>query len=422
MQVTRKQLMFSAAILGGFALLAMYISSHGPDTARRGPPSKPVLKVSSEVIAPTRYQFELSSFGTVQPRTQSLLVAQVSGVIVEVNPIFRDGGFFNQGDVLIHIDDRDYQAAAKVAKANMLQAQLSLEEEKARARQAQKDWQRLGDGEAASDLVLRKPQLAAAEAQLFSAQANYEKAQLDLERTRIRAPFNGRVKATKVDLGQYVNSNSELAEIFATDVVEIRLPLKNSELGLIDLPEDYRGLPVSPENYPDVLIHNELGAQDEWHGKIVRTEAAIDENSYQLYVIAQIQDPFAVTQSDKSPLKIGQYVTARIKGKTVDNALVVPSNSIYQGSFLYVIENETLQRKEVQLSFQTAQEAVIGEGLTPNSEVIVSPLGQVTSGTQVAVINTPSDNKPQTASNAPSAAAKGGSIAPKSPNLARQTP
>lgn len=387
MHVKPKQLILSAAIIGGFALLAFVISNNGPNSSRPNPIGKPVLKVSSQVIEPIRYQYQLSSFGTVQPRTQSLLVAQVSGVITEVNPIFRDGGFFNEGDILIRIDDRDYQAAAKVAQAEMLQAKLTLEEEKARARQALKDWERLGNGEKATDLVLRKPQLAAAEAQLFSAQASYEKAQLDLERTRIRAPFNGRVKSTMVDLGQYVNGSTELAEVFATDVVEIRLPLKNSELALIELPENYRGQPVDPEAYPDVTITSDLGVHEKWQGKIVRTEAAIDENSYQLYVIAQIQDPFAVTQSDKAPLKIGQYVTAHIKGKTIEDALVVPSSSIYQGSYLFVIEDGALQRRNISLSFQTPQEAVILEGLNPGSELIVSPLGQVTSGTLVSVIN-----------------------------------
>ncbi|WP_439136145.1 efflux RND transporter periplasmic adaptor subunit, partial [Pseudomaricurvus sp.] len=283
---------------------------------------------------------------------------------------------------------------------------------------AQKDWQRLGDGEAASDLVLRKPQLAAAEAQLFSAQANYDKAQLDLERTRIRAPFNGRVKSAMVDLGQYVNGSTELAEVFATDVVEIRLPLKNSELALINLPEDYRGQPVDPERYPDVKIISDLGVPEEWHGKIVRTEAAIDSNSYQLYVIAQIQDPFAVDQSDKSPLKIGQYVTARIEGKSVEDALVVPANSIYQGSYLFVIENGSLQRRDVSLSFQTPKEAVVLEGLNPGSELIVSPLGQVTSGTQVSVMND-DDNTRTANSDTDDSPDSGNSDAS---NLARQNP
>lgn len=387
MEVKRKQLITSALVFGSFALAAWFISTQSPSAKRTTPADKPLVRVLSQTIAPREFQYQLASFGTVQPRTQSLLVAQVSGVITQVNPMFRDGGFFNQGDVLIQIDDRDYQAVVKMAQAELLQAQLRLEEEKARAAQAQTDWERLGDGGAAPALVLRKPQLAAAEAAVYSAQASVEKAQLDLERTRIRAPFDGRIKNALVDLGQFVNSNAQLASIFATDVVEVRLPLKNNELHLVNLPEDYRGLAISPLEFPDVIIHSTLGKPETWYGKIVRTEAAIDDNSHQLYVVAQIQDPFAISQIDKAPLKIGQYVTASIQGKTTADALVVPASSIYQGSFVYVIENETLQRKNVALEFQSASVAVIRDGIDPYSELIVSPLGQVTSGTQIMVMN-----------------------------------
>lgn len=387
MEVKRKQLITSALVFGSFALAAWFISTQSPSAKRTTPADKPLVRVLSQTIAPREFQYQLASFGTVQPRTQSLLVAQVSGVITQVNPMFRDGGFFNQGDVLIQIDDRDYQAVVKMAQAELLQAQLRLEEEKARAAQAQTDWERLGDGGAAPALVLRKPQLAAAEAAVYSAQASVEKAQLNLERTRIRAPFDGRIKNALVDLGQFVNSNAQLTSIFATDVMEVRLPLKNNELHLVNLPEDYRGLAISPLEFPDVIIHSTLGKPETWYGKIVRTEAAIDDNSHQLYVVAQIQDPFAISQIDKAPLKIGQYVTASIQGKTTADALVVPASSIYQGSFVYVIENETLQRKNVALEFQSASVAVIRDGIDPYSELIVSPLGQVTSGTQVMVMN-----------------------------------
>lgn len=382
MQASRSKFIKAGLILAAFVVVTVLLGNFKPQPQRVGKPQNPVLQVESEIIRARPYRFTLHSFGTVQPRTQSLLVAQVGGQIIEVNPAFRDGGFFNRNDVLIRIDDRDYVSAVKVAKANLLRAQLALQEEQAQAQQAQKDWIRLGDGEQAPDLVLRKPQLAAAEASVFSAQANLEKAELDLERTRIRAPYDGRILSIKVDLGQFVNSNSQLAEIFATDVVEIRLPLKNSELSFIHLPENYRGKPVDPKEFPGVKIHSDLGDQQVWEGRIVRAEAALDSNSHQLYVVAQIQDPFAVTNSDKSPLKIGQYVTAEIEGLEVESALVIPTKSLYQGSYLYTIDNGLLQRRDVSVAFQTAEDVVIKDGLPANSEVVTSPLGLVASGTR----------------------------------------
>jgi len=395
MHVNKKQLVTAAITLGAAVVIAIVIMNNGPKPQLKPPQSAPILNVEAQQLSPMQYQFELSSFGTVQPRTQTLLVSQVSGVITEVNHTFKDGGFFSRDEILIQIDDRDYQAAAKVAKAELLQAELAMEEEKARAKQAQIDWSRLGDGNPAPALVLRKPQLAAAEAKRFSAQANFEKAQLDLERTKIRAPFDGRVKSTQVDLGQYINSNSVLAEVFATDVVEIRLPLKNSELPLIDLPENYRNHTLAAEELPEVTIVSDLGVHNEWQGKIVRTEAAIDETSHQLYVIAQIQDPFAVRQQSKTPLKIGQYVTAKIRGKTLEQALVVPTSSVYQGTYVYIAEQQQLQRRNIGIAFQTSSDTVIEQGLSANDWVITSPMGQVSSGTKVSLINS-SNNTPNT--------------------------
>lgn len=389
MHVNRKQLITAAITLSVFVALAVIITNNGPTPSFKPRHAAPTLNVEAVELKSTRYQFELSSFGTVQPRTQTLLVSQVSGVITEVNPTFRDGGFFSAGEVLIQVDDRDYRASTKVAQAELLQMELALEEEKARVQQAQIDWSRLGDGKTAPALVLRKPQLAAAEAKRFSAQASYEKTLLDLERTKIRAPFDGRVKTTQVDLGQYVNTNSSLAEVFATDVVEIRLPLKNSELSLIDLPENFRNQPLNDTQLPDVVIVSDLGKHQEWPGKIVRTEAAIDATSYQLYVVAQIQDPFAVEQLNKTPLKIGQYVTAKIQGRALEDALVVPTSSIYQGSYVYTASGSELLRKNVTLVFQTPTDAVIEEGLSSGDWVITSPMGQVSSGTKIAIINSP---------------------------------
>lgn len=389
MEVNRLKLVKAGAILLAFIAVAVVVSVVKPAPNRNMTPQTPVLQVDTLVVDPQAYQFSINSFGTVQPRTKSLLVSQISGQITEVNPAFRDGGFFNKDDVLIQIDDRDYRSAVKVSQAELLRAQLALEEELALARQAERDWVRLGDGEKAPDLVLRKPQLAAAEATVLSARANLEKAELNLQRTSVTAPYDGRILSTNVDLGQFVNSNASLAEVFSTDVVEIRLPLKDSDLAYIQLPENYRGQQVPPDEFPRVTITSELGQPQQWEGRIVRAEAALDSNSHQLYVVAQILDPFAIQNSDKAPLKIGQYVRAQIDGLEVGEALVIPTSSLYQGTYIYVVENGVLRRQDIDVAFQTPAELVVADGLEPGAEVVVSPLGQVASGTRVTSNNSP---------------------------------
>ncbi len=366
-------------------LIVKFIISNPPQANRFSSAPKAKVNVAVKTLTPETYQVMIDSFGTVKPRTQSMLVAQASGQIIAISEQFREGGFFEQGDVLIQLDDRDHRAEVKSAQAALLTAEQSLLEEQARGRQALTDWQRLGKGEQASSLVLRKPQLAAAKASVLSAQAKLEKAKLDLERTKITAPYAGRVLSRNVDLGQVVSNNMELASIYAIDSVEIRLPIKNKDLPFINLPEQFRD--EAKNKFGSlVTFSSDLVGKQQWQGLVTRTEGAIDENAQQLYVVAQINDPYKATATNNYPIKIGQYIKAQIAGKAIENALIIPNSAIYQGSYVYIEAQGVLQRKEITLSWQNGSQAVIESGLVAGDNLVITPLGQVSSGTQVAVM------------------------------------
>jgi RND family efflux transporter MFP subunit len=374
------------AIFGGLLLVAVIIRLNPPEAPQRPAFSGPVMTVETRVVAEQDYPIVLESYGTVQPRTRSILVAQVGGQIVSVNPNVRDGGFFEEGDVLANIDARDYEADVRIAGALLTDAQQTLAEAEARTNQAREDWDRLGNTGEAPDLVLRIPQLESAKARIISAESTLRKTELDLERTQIIAPFAGRILRKLVDVGQVVSPNTQLAEIYATDVVEIRLPLRNRDLPFIDLPESYRFGNVSREVGGQVQIHSDLGGEESWDATLIRTEGAIDEVARQLHVIAQIEDPFGHDNEDHTPIKIGQYVTARLQGKTVPRALVIPNNTIYQGSYVYIVEDEILRRRNIEIAWQNDAEAIIGAGLSPGDLLVTTALGQVTSGIRVSVV------------------------------------
>lgn len=406
---TMKKRLIPVAILVIAVVLAQIIMSNPPEAKRRGPSKTPQMTVEVNKLEPVVYQVQLNSFGTVKPRTESVLVSQASGQIRYLSDNFRDGGFFEEGEVLLKLDDRDHQADVKIAEANWLDAKQNLAEEKARAEQALTDWKRLGKKGTPNSLVLREPQLAAAKAKLLSAEAQLAKAKLALERTQIVAPYAGRVLAKKVDLGQVVSMNSQLADIYAVDFVEIRLPIKNQDLALIDLPEEFRGQQLANNGAATVKFNSALNEQH-WIGNLVRTEGAIDEQSQQLYVVAQIQDPYAFETTDGSqrPIKIGQYVSAEISGKLLSNALVIPTKSIYQGSYVYTVEEGVLLRKDISLLWKNESEAVIKSGLSIGDRVVTTALGQVSSGTPVSI-----------AGDRPNAMAKSGTKASFEQRLAR---
>jgi len=325
-----------------------------------------------------------------------MLVAQVSGQIVSVNENVRDGGFFEKGDILGQIDPRDYEADVRISEASLADARQALAEAEARSNQALEDWERLGNTGDAPDLVLRVPQLEAAKARVSSAKSSLQKANLDLERAQIVAPFAGRILRKLVDVGQVVSPNTQLAEIYATDVVEIRLPIRNRDLGFIDLPERFRFADANGANNAAVTIHSDLIGNETWNAHLVRTESAIDEAARQLHVIAQIEDPFGPANVGRSPLKIGQYVTAEIEGSALSEVLVVPNSTIYQGSYVYIVEDDLLRRKDVVIAWQNDNDAIISDGIKDGDQLVTTALGQVTSGLRVAVAGAqrPNDGGP----------------------------
>lgn len=379
-----KKYVIPAAILGGAILLAIFIFSNPPTADRKRPSRAPQMTVEVQNLVPQLYQVKLSSFGTIRPRTESVLVAQASGQINYISDNFRDGGFFEKGDLLLKLDDRDHQADVKIAQASLLEAKQGLAEEQARSDQALTDWKRLGKKGQPNSLVLREPQLEAAKAQLLSSEAQLDKAKLTLERTKVVAPYAGRVLNKNVDVGQVISANSELADIYAVDYVEVRLPLKNQDLELIDLPEEYRNKKLNKEPAL-VLFESEMSKQHQWQGSLVRTEGAIDSDSHQLYVVAQIEDPYALTKANDFPIKIGQYVSAKISGKLLSDVLVIPNKSIYQGNYVYVVEESVLKRREVTLLWKNETDAVIKSGLKESEQLVITSLGQVSSGTRVSI-------------------------------------
>lgn len=352
-----------------------------PQANRKFSPPEAQISVDVKPLKAINYPVVIESYGLVEAQVQTTLTSQVGGKITYVSESMRGGGFFDKGELLIEIEAVDYQADVDIAYANLVDAQQAVAEQQALADQALKDWQRLGNSEQAPDLVLRKPQLSAAKAKLASASANYEQAKIQLKRTKITAPYAGRVLSKSVDLGQVVSTNTQLGEIYSTEAIEISLPIKNNEINLVTLPEDYRG--ASRDAKVNVDIISQLSGHEVWQGQLVRTASQISEQSRQLHVVARIQDPFGEKAYGKMPLKIGQYVTAKIQGKTLQQAIIIENKTIYQGSYVYTYEDGTLQRKNIEILWQNNQIAVIKSGLEDGDILVTTPLGQVSTGTRV---------------------------------------
>ncbi len=368
-------------ILPVLVLAVCFIAARAVIANRPEPQKRPQFKSTTSIdatrVATSDYPVIIRTQGLVGAAREGSLVPEVAGTIIKVSPNFVVGGAFEAGETLIEIDDRDYQIALTLAEATFAQSAATLEEEKARSAQAADDWKRLGRSGKPSALTLRKPQLAAARAALEGSRAQVQRAQLDLDRTKIVAPYNGRLRSKSVDLGQFVNKGSQIAQLYSTDSAEIRLPLTNNQLGFIDLPNT-----PSTINQRKVTLHANIGGeQQQWQGRIVRTEGAIDPDSRQLFAIAEIDNPY---QASQSPLRVGQYVKADVSGVTLKDVIVIPRSALREDrEVLLVDELGTLQKRDVQVIWKDAAVAVIKEGLNAGDVISLTSLGTVTNGSRV---------------------------------------
>jgi len=347
----------------------------------------PVLLVDIFEAKKKTVNISVKAQGTVTPRTQTTLVSEVSGLITEVSPSFQVGGFFKKGDILVRIDDRNYRADVKRTQAAVASARTRLATETGLADNARSDWERnrthTGANRNATDLALRKPQLAEALASLEYALADLEKKRGDLQRTIIRAPYDGLVKEKKADVGQFVGAGTQLAVTFAIDYAEIRLPLPDNELAYLNLPDTMKGAGTKG---PKVLLTAEIGGeQHTWEGSLVRTEGVFDERSRVLFAVAQVRDPYSrETGGWSAPLRIGTFVQAVIEGRIAEDVIILPRGSLRPGNRIWVVdEDNTLRQRNVDILRAGEELIYIESGLEDGQLVCITPLENPLPGTQV---------------------------------------
>lgn len=331
-------------ILGACAYTAWWFIAHRPEPkTMEAPPT--VVRVEGTRLQRQTYPVRVRSQGTVQPRTRSTLLPEVSAKIIEVSPSFRPGGFFKEGEVLLKLDPVDYDTALVVAKASLAQAEVVLAEESAKAGQARENWRALGKTGEPGALALRVPQVAKAEADVAAAKAQIAQAERDLERTIIRAPYDGQVLEQLVDVGQYVNEGTSLGRIFAVDYVEIRLPLPEREMPFLSLPERFRDGSGKVGGAPVKLHSANGGTAATWDGFLVRVEGAIDESTRQIMAVAQVNDPYAKRGDDLPPLRIGQFLEAEIEGEVLSDVFVIPRRAVRAGNEILLITPDNKLRR-----------------------------------------------------------------------------
>ncbi len=375
MAATFKKIAVPTVILLSAALIAAGLA------AMRKPPekkaeTKQALLVEVQQVQPQDLNYLIESQGAVIPKLETSLVSEVNGRVVQLADNFVEGGFFQQGDLLVQLERSDYLTAVKAAEAALATAEAALEEEKARVRVAEEDWRSFKAGQAPA-LGLRRPQLASALAKVRSAEADLDRAKRDLSRTEIRAPYAGMVKNRSVDLGQFVSRGSSIGMIYGTDVAEVRLPLTDHDLAYIDLK------PGNPA--PAVQLSAQVAGKTlTWQAALVRTEGVLDERSRVIHAVAEVKNPYQLGVPNVEPLRFGRFVKASIAGRQAQQVVVVPRHLLRPANQLLVVDAEQkLQLRTMELDRADEQQAYIAAGFSPGDQILVSPVTNPLPGLQV---------------------------------------
>lgn len=383
-------------VLSLIAVFAIIQFMFNLQTAPGGPPQSPPQPASGNVLKPSKEtaatvpeigvievrsemgQAIISGYGEVNPQFNLTLSTRISGRIESITPLFAVGKRVKAGGILGTIDSLDYEQAVALAKVNLENARVALEEEQLEGKQALNDWQLSGiTTNPPSQLVLRKPQLKAAEAGFEQAKIALKQAKRDLSDTTITVPFDAIIVDRIAEPGSIVNAGSDLASVYSTEVAEIVIPLSATHWK--SLPN-----PNSLENAPWPVTLSDIAGEYSWHGNIHRIEQHLDSTSRQRSVIVEVKAPL----EQQMPLYFGTYVTAKIKGKTWDNVWKIPSTAISQKREVwFVTEQNVLANFTPQVLFQDEGQAFIQP--VPGMEdalIVVRPLSSYVLNMQVKPI------------------------------------
>ena len=370
----------AAILLGGFALAALLIAT-GPSVEQRAPDrAAPLVRVVEAQLQTV--QLRVRAHGTVVPRTESDLVPEVSGRVVEISPSLVSGGFFRKDEVLLRIDPLDHEVALEQARAGLARATSDLADaRKDHGRQSDLSKRQATSDAQRDDAVNR---LAVANATLREAKAVLSRAERDLARTEVTAPYNGRVRTERVDVGQFVNRGAAIATIYAIDYAEVRLPIHDDELAYLELPLVYDEA-ATAQPVAVTLSARFAGARHEWQGEIVRTEGELDPRTRMVVAVARVIAPYA-KQDGRPPLSVGLFVDAEITGAQAKDIVVLPRSALRGGDRVFVVsEDGTLRNREVDVLRIVRDQVYLRGDLERGERVCVSALEGAVDGMLVRV-------------------------------------
>jgi RND family efflux transporter MFP subunit len=356
-------------------------------TSGRSEPKKEIKKIPgvlARVIKAERGNTEiiLKGTATVEAAQKISIIPQVSGLVPNAAPDLVVGGFFKKDAILFEIEDTDYRLALERAMSSRAKAEYELATIESQASIARSEWERINkdNDDAPNPLVLYEPQLRSAKAALASALAQVEQARLDIERTKIKAPFSARVRTENIESGQYVKSGNSVITLAGTDTAEIAVPMPIKDLRWLKIPR--RG---KRQNGASASVQLKVGGESyKWHGRVMRSTGEVDPKSRMMELIVEIKDPYGLKDkinSTRPALAAGTFVDVDIKGRMLEDVFVIPRTALRDNSTVWVMDKENkLRIKTVAPLRMEKEKVIIAEGIDNGDMIVLTNISGAADG------------------------------------------
>ena len=363
-------------LLGAGSMMAL-VNAGG--TEERSEPELIPLKVEILEVSIGAQNSKIYTSGVVQPSQQINLVPQVSGRIVRVADDLQAGRRFAKGDVIAEIEKTDYRLALRQERARVGQAKLNLSVEEGRQVSAQREWDLLGKEGEAPELTSRRPHLELMKANLDAAKASKERAELNLARTTLYAPFNAIVKQEQLDVGQVVGG-APVGILQGTDSFFVRASIPINRLAELEIPNGtQKGSEVQVTFSPSPRVSLVI------EGRIAQLEGELDSQARTASVLVEIENPL---DEDELPLLLGAYVSVEITGRMFEKTSRIPNTALRDGKYVLVADQEDkLARKDVAVGWMEQEDVILLSGLESEDRIVLTSMSYSLYGSPLEILN-----------------------------------
>ncbi|MCX7553656.1 efflux RND transporter periplasmic adaptor subunit [Marinicella sp. S1101] len=371
---TGKTIAISVLIIAAALLFSLLIFSTEPEAQREGATNRTAMLVQTEAVAVGDFKPIITAMGTVMAAKEIDLQARVNGAVIKTSTQFIPGQIIQQDEMILQIDAADYETQKQQAMSELAQARADLQIEMGEQMAAKRDFDRLNRAvdETQKSLILRKPQLANAQARVQSAQAALTQAELNLQRTEIKAPFSAQILSTSVNIGSQVNSGDDLAELIGVETFWVEATVGVNQLAWID----------SQQNAPAVKVVDDLAwPKDQYRmGELLSVVGEVDAATRMPRVLIVVDDPLALTDDDIPALTLGAYVLVHIPAKELQNVARIEREYVRKKDTLWLMIDKKLHIKELDVIYRDNQHVYARNDDFVGKQMVITDLSRVAEG------------------------------------------